>query len=234
MSKTPHLQLPFVQQNQVQKEVTVNEALLKIDALLNTVAIDYLNIPPETIENGDLYIIGDSPEEAWSDYAGFYAFFYFHWRFIKPGSQTRVWVSNHKSFYYFDGVTWNQQVLDALSSFNQPFIRGYTEALVMHDNAHGAISINVTQANIHYIKIEGNIAVEFTINELIEASTSLTLIIEQSLVDGFDISWPDYIKWPEGNKPVLTKEAGAIDVFTFCTVNNGEGWLGFESGKNFL
>jgi len=67
MGNTTNLSISLVAQNQAQKEVTVNEALSIIDAVLNRGAVhNGTNTPPVSPAEGDLYIIGGSPTGAWS------------------------------------------------------------------------------------------------------------------------------------------------------------------------
>ena len=45
------------------------------------------------------------------------------------------------------------------------------------------------------------------------------------------IAWPAAVKWPGGVAPTLTQTTGAVDVFSFFTVDAGTTWYGFTSGK---
>lgn len=44
------------------------------------------------------------------------------------------------------------------------------------------------------------------------------------------IAWPASVKWPAAVAPILTQTTGAIDVFSFLTVDGGTTWLGYISG----
>jgi len=44
------------------------------------------------------------------------------------------------------------------------------------------------------------------------------------------IAWPASVKWPSGVAPILTQTSGAVDVFSFLTVDGGTTWLGYISG----
>ncbi len=55
---TTNLQLPYVMPNQAQKHVTVNEGLLKLDAMVQTaVESDSTSAQPTSPNDGDLYIL---------------------------------------------------------------------------------------------------------------------------------------------------------------------------------
>jgi hypothetical protein len=95
MALTPHLGLTLVEQSQAQKEITVNQALSRIDALLNTGAASLtLNTPPGTPAAGDLYIVGVSPTGAWVGQAGNVAYFDQLWRFVVPRNGMTLWVAD--------------------------------------------------------------------------------------------------------------------------------------------
>src|SRR4051812_42022527 len=107
MTNTPHLTIPLLYYNQAQKEITVNEAILTIDALLNPLVKDVgLNSPPSDPINGDVYIIGKKPENEWAGKPYFVAYFYYSWRFIRPNEGLELWVVNRKKKYFFDGDKW--------------------------------------------------------------------------------------------------------------------------------
>ncbi|NBO19260.1 MAG: DUF2793 domain-containing protein, partial [Proteobacteria bacterium] len=85
MATTPNLGLTLVEQAQAQKEVTVNQALMRIDALINNGAISRtVSTPPGSPVAGDLYIVGASPSGAWAGKALQIAYFDQIWRFVVP------------------------------------------------------------------------------------------------------------------------------------------------------
>lgn len=71
MYKSPHLGLPYLAPAQAQKHVTVNESLAELDGLVHcAVAEMFRNDPPATAGEGDRYLLGAAPNEAWSGEAG--------------------------------------------------------------------------------------------------------------------------------------------------------------------
>jgi hypothetical protein len=110
MVTTPHLGLTLVEQAQAQKEVTVNMALMRLDAVLNSYAKDKdLAIPPTTPAQGDVYIVGASPTGDWAGHAGHIAYFDQIWRFITPRKSMSLWVEDDYCFYDFDGTLWRSR-----------------------------------------------------------------------------------------------------------------------------
>lgn len=65
MSTSPDLGLPLISQQQLQPEVTHNEALLLI-ALAFRGVISITNTPPGSPVEGDSYIVGSAPTGAWA------------------------------------------------------------------------------------------------------------------------------------------------------------------------
>lgn len=107
MATTPHLVLTLVEQAQAQKEVTVNMAFMRVDALLNTGAIDKdLAIPPASPAEGDVYIVAPNAQGAWTGHEGKVAYFEQIWRFIVPNDGLMLWVRDEKQFYFHNNGLW--------------------------------------------------------------------------------------------------------------------------------
>jgi hypothetical protein len=71
MADTPNLVLPYLAANQSQKHVTVNEALRRLDALVQvTVQSAALAAPPGSPTEGQRWILPGSPTGAWAGHAG--------------------------------------------------------------------------------------------------------------------------------------------------------------------
>ena len=71
MADTPNLVLPYLAANQSQKHVTVNEALRRLDALVQvTVQNSALATPPGSPVEGQRWILPAAPTGAWAGHAG--------------------------------------------------------------------------------------------------------------------------------------------------------------------
>ncbi len=106
---TKNLNLSYIYTNQAQKEVLVNEALLKIDALLNTGAKSRaVNTPPVSPSEGDLYIIPSPAYGAWAGHGNKIS--YYHpskgWVIIQPNEGITLWVADEDKLYAFNGTLW--------------------------------------------------------------------------------------------------------------------------------
>lgn len=115
MATTPHMGLTLVEQAQAQKEVTVNMALMRMDALLNCGVIDKdLATPPASPAEGDVYIVAGVATGDWEDQENAVAYFEQVWRFITPNEGLMLWVADEAEFYLFDGTGWVATGLGAL------------------------------------------------------------------------------------------------------------------------
>mgnify|MGYP000975058754 CR=1 FL=1 len=61
--RTSKLNLQYIVANQSQKEVTINADLNVLDMLVQATAKGIANAPPAPPAEGDMYIIGDAPDE---------------------------------------------------------------------------------------------------------------------------------------------------------------------------
>jgi hypothetical protein len=71
MTETMHLGLPYLAAAQAQKHVTHNEALSRLDAVVQLAVIDTtLTAPPGSPAEGDRYIVADGATGAWAGHDG--------------------------------------------------------------------------------------------------------------------------------------------------------------------
>jgi hypothetical protein len=88
---TTRLGLPLLHAGQAQKEMTHNEALALLDLIVQPYVIAIADIPPETPEPGDAWLIGDAPEGAWTGRAGAVAgWSEAGWRYVPPSAGMRI------------------------------------------------------------------------------------------------------------------------------------------------
>lgn len=67
MNQSARWQLPMLAVNQLQKEVTHNEALATIDILLAPTAVAaFANVPPPSPSVGQCWLVGAAPSGAWA------------------------------------------------------------------------------------------------------------------------------------------------------------------------
>ncbi len=111
---TPNLGLPQLAADQAQKHVTVNEALLGLDALVQLAVLDRdLATPPGSPAQGARYLVAASPTGAWAGHADHIAAWLDGaWRFFIPGAGWLAWVADEAALLAWNGSAW----VDALAA----------------------------------------------------------------------------------------------------------------------
>ena len=106
-STTPRLALPLLYVGQTQKEITVNEGILRTDFLIDSAIEGVVSIPPLSPVSGLLWLVGATPVgdfggktdnlAGWSDSG---------WRFFAPRDGMRVFDLSLSGFrLYHQGWT---------------------------------------------------------------------------------------------------------------------------------
>ena len=107
---TPRLGLPWLMPARAQKHVTLNEALGRLDALVQAgVESRTTAQQPEDLEEGAAYILPASP--AGQDWDGFLEadLVYFQdgaWRRVSARAGLTAWVADEAALVMFDGAAW--------------------------------------------------------------------------------------------------------------------------------
>ncbi|MBX7541372.1 DUF2793 domain-containing protein [Qipengyuania sphaerica] len=101
---TPRHSLPFLFAGQSQKEFTVNEALARIDFLLQPAIAGELGSPPPTPVAGDCYIVASNPDgeftgkkDAIASWDGQ------QWSFAVPHNGMKIFDTGLGAYRSFDG-----------------------------------------------------------------------------------------------------------------------------------
>lgn len=105
---TPRFSLPLLATAQAQKELTHNEALLLIDALLHgTVEGGPVSDPPPAPAAGQCWLVGASPTGEWAGQAAAIALWTEGgWRFVMPRAGMFAVRAADGVRMRFDGETW--------------------------------------------------------------------------------------------------------------------------------
>jgi hypothetical protein len=108
MSETTNLRLPLLQAAQAQKHVTVNEALLRLDALSQLVIQSRtLAAPPPSPVSGSVFAVPAGATGAWSGRQGCLALWMNGgWEFTTPVTGWCGWIADERASAFFDGSTW--------------------------------------------------------------------------------------------------------------------------------
>lgn len=108
---SPILSLPYILPAQAQKHVTHNEALRKLDAIVQLVVQDRTRVaPPASPVEGDRHIIAAGAGGPWAGQSGRVALFQDgDWAFLTPLAGWRAYVLDEGAMAVWDGLTWHTQ-----------------------------------------------------------------------------------------------------------------------------
>lgn len=104
MCETTRLALPLLMPSQAQKHVTVNEALLRLDALSQLVLRSRsVTVPPPDPMEGDCYAVPTGANGLWSDQADRIAVFLGGgWDFVSPARGWRAFIEDEGALFFHD------------------------------------------------------------------------------------------------------------------------------------
>jgi hypothetical protein len=107
MATTAQLSLTKLVEGQASAEVTINDALNKLDATIQLAVKDRdLTAPPGSPAEGDRYIVAASATGDWSGQDGNVAVYLTGWTFITAKEGFRAWVDDENRFVTYDGSAW--------------------------------------------------------------------------------------------------------------------------------
>lgn len=108
MADTARWGLPLLDAGQAQKEMTVNEALARLDLLVQTaVAGVGINAPPVAPADGAAWVVGPAPSGAWAGQADAVAGWTAGgWRFVTPREGMTVWSATDGCAASYAGGQW--------------------------------------------------------------------------------------------------------------------------------
>lgn len=107
MTDTPKIALPYIATGQAQKEVTHNEALNRLDAMIQPVVVNSTtSAPPGSPTDGQAWIVAAGATGAWAGKVGQIAAWFGGWQFFTPANGWRVHNLDDEQQWLFDGAAW--------------------------------------------------------------------------------------------------------------------------------
>lgn len=104
MSDTPRFKLPLLDAAQAQKHVTINESLVRADALAASLAKGRSSSVPPTPLDGDVFLVGPGATGAWLGHDDDIAIFLNGgWEFVAPWPGASFWIKDEGTRAVFDG-----------------------------------------------------------------------------------------------------------------------------------
>ena len=138
---TPNLALPLLAAAQAQKHVTVNEALARLDGLVQLTVIDRdLASPPASPTEGECYIVAAGATGTWAGWGGDVVLFSGGaWLRLAPQEGWRVWIKDEGALVVRMGGAW--LTLDTVLNL---LVRGPAVAVVRGPNG-SSIGLHVDE-----------------------------------------------------------------------------------------
>lgn len=127
---TARLGMPLLQPAQAQKHVTVNEALMRLDGLVNLVlqSLDHSQ-PPEFFVDGTCWAVASAGGGDWAGQGGKIAVAVNGgWVFSAPRSGMRAFIADRGLHAIHDGSDWIEGALSLGSAFGSALLTGIAEA----------------------------------------------------------------------------------------------------------
>ncbi|MEJ2227035.1 MAG: DUF2793 domain-containing protein [Alphaproteobacteria bacterium] len=108
MTDTTNLALPYMEAAQAQKHVTHNEALRRLDAVIMLSVLDRdLSGPPDTLSDGDRYLVASGSFGDWANHDGHIAAWQDGaWNFYTPREGWTCHIADEDVLIVFDGASW--------------------------------------------------------------------------------------------------------------------------------
>lgn len=108
MENSKRLTLPYIMPQQAQKHVTHNEAIRKLDAIVQMSALSKkVTSPPEMPLEGQGYIIPELATGVWADKVNLFAIYQDGiWSYITPDEGWSCWVEEDQQRYDFSTGSW--------------------------------------------------------------------------------------------------------------------------------
>lgn len=223
MTTTPNLALTLIETSQAQKEITANLAFSRLDAMLNSSAIDKdLATPPASPAAGDLYIIAASPTGDWSGKAGQVTYYNQGWNFIIPKNGLRLYVADEARFYLYNGSSW---VAESSKIFHAKTV----------GNSGASLTIDCSAGEVHDITLNAaTVTLSFSNPPASGKPMNLFLYLRQDASGSRVVSWPASVKWAGGSAPTLTTSANKLDIIELHSADGGANWRGRVYGLNYI
>ncbi len=140
-TKTPLLGLDYLMPEQAQKHVTMNDALRRLDGMVQLAVINRTTAaPPPNPQNGDRYLIAANATGAWQRHDGELAFYQdTGWGFVTPQSGWTLWDSGDETLLVFSSQQW--EAIEVGATPTQPSLIQTDEAVFDLGQNTGALPI---------------------------------------------------------------------------------------------
>ncbi|WP_265500847.1 DUF2793 domain-containing protein [Paracoccus beibuensis] len=140
-SETTRLQMPLLQPAQAQKHTTVNEALMRLDGMVNLVLESISTAaPPSTVLDGQCWGIPAAAQGLWAGQAGRIALgSNGGWIFLPPARGMRAFVADRGLEAIHDGTSWSVGAI-SMGASGSGLVTGLMEGEVVLASGSSAVT----------------------------------------------------------------------------------------------
>lgn len=223
--KTTNLQMNLMTFEQLHKEITYNQSLSIIDALLNKSIIDFIDEIPAKLERGNSYIVTSNPSDnKLKAHADNIAVYLEGWHFIKPKGGMIFFVNRYNNFYVF-----NDKWLHSAINININAVRQKIEEVKNLAPEPLPIPPKLTSPSenftithpYHALYLNNNVFIDIA-----NISFPITIAIKQNNQKCFQIKWSDNILWRNKIKPDIAQKPNVVQVYKLYPLFEKDFYLG--------
>ncbi len=216
MTNTANLNLPYILPSQAQKHLTHNEALVKLDILVQARVLDRdLTTPPGTPVEGDCYIPATTATGDWTAHEDKLAVWHSgEWVFHEAKSGWFVFAVDEGKLLLFDGSIWGDfgEAIGALQNYSQLGVNTTADATNKLAVSSDAVLFNHAGNGVQ-TKLNKNVAGD-TASLLFQTNWSGRAEMGTTGDDDFHFKVsPDGSTWFEGL--TIDKDDGAVNISKF-------------------
>ena len=203
--QTSKINIELMNHMQLNKELVFNEAMIKIDSLMNLVVEDFMN--ESDIRGDQIFIIQDGDRKN--------SICYFNVnsdqrQYFLPKAKIVAFVAKRKQFYMFDKEKWSPLSMD-------------NEGVSKRQNDYIGVSGNfILKINspITYLYLSGDAKIILQDIKLDE----FTIIIKQNVGKTFFVEWEPQILWPK-KQPMSIMTINSMNIISFYKLPNENTYL---------
>jgi len=156
MADTPRLIFPYLSTNQAQKETTHNQALNKLDAMVQTAVESMTLTTPPTGVEGNLYIVGTGATGAWASKDKYLAqYIGGAWAFYTPFEGLRIYDKATTTGMVYKSAVWVQEdtARAKIGFFGSTPATKTTVTMTNTDGAIGGLTISATYTQAEIVAL---------------------------------------------------------------------------------
>jgi len=208
--QTLRANIDLMKDGQINKELVFNEAMIKIDSLINLTISDFVN--EGDLETDDNFIISNGVNKNKISYINVNSV---SRQYFTPCNMMMVFIIKKNSFYIFNNQNWERLLFQK----NKEYI-GIKDDFAIDENSDSFLSI--------YLEGDSNISLKnIDFNEI-------TIIIKQNCNHIFDINWSDNILWPQKGIYQTNRRNNTIDILKFYKLSGEFNYLAsFETNYEY-